>query len=154
MAGATAFSQTTVFSGISQELAEFAADLPISRILLLAAMQIVFLSMPVIPRPEGRGCKGCPPKVDNGDLKYHLVLIPKYRKSLLLGSIEKHAKKLFYEIAEEQDFEILAVELMADHMHLFVSAARKWAPGKIVGVFKAITSKIIFEEFPQVKQKL
>jgi putative transposase len=88
------------------------------------------------------------------DLKYHLVWIPKYRKSLLLGSIEKRVKELFYEIAEEHDFEILAMELMPDHVHLFVSAAPKWAPGKIVSIFKNITSKIIFEEFPQVKKKL
>jgi putative transposase len=87
------------------------------------------------------------------DLKYHLVWIPKYRKSLLLGSIEKRVKELFYEIAEEHDFEILAMELMPDHVHLFVSAAPKWAPGKIVSIFKNITSKIIFEEFPQVKKK-
>ena len=88
------------------------------------------------------------------DLKYHLVWIPKYRKSLLLGSIEKRLKELFYEIAEEHDFEILAMELMPDHVHLFVSAAPKWAPGKIVSIFETITSKIIFEEFPQVKKKL
>ena len=88
------------------------------------------------------------------DLKYHLVWIPKYRKSLLVGSIENRIKELFYEIAEEHDFEILAMELMPDHVHLFVSAAPKWAPGKIVSIFKAITSKIIFEEFPQVKKKL
>ena len=88
------------------------------------------------------------------DLKYHLVWIPKYRKSLLLGSIEKRLKELFYEIAGEHDFEILEMELMPDHVHLFVSAAPRWAPGKIVGTFKAITSRIIFEEFPQVKKRL
>jgi putative transposase len=88
------------------------------------------------------------------DLKYHLVWIPKYRKSLLLGSIEKRLKELFYEIAEEHGFEILEMELMPDHVHLFVSAAPRWAPGKIVGTFKAITSRIIFEEFPQVKKRL
>ena len=88
------------------------------------------------------------------DLKYHLVWIPKYRKSLLLGSIEKRIKELFYEIAEEHDFEILAMELIPDHVHLFVSAAPKRAPRKIVSIFKVITSKIIFEEFPQVKKKL
>ena len=88
------------------------------------------------------------------DLKYYLVWIPKYRKSLLLGTIEKRLKELFCEIAEEHGFEILEMELMPDHVHLFVSAAPRWAPGKIVGTFKAITSKIIFEEFPQVKKKL
>jgi len=88
------------------------------------------------------------------DLKYHPVWIPKYRKSLLLGSLEARLKELFYQIAEEHDFEILAMELMPDHVHVFVSAAPKCAPGKIVSIFKNITSKITFEEFPQVKKKL
>jgi len=72
----------------------------------------------------------------------------------LFISIEKRVKELFYEIAEKHDFEILGMELMPGHVHLFVSAAPKWAPGKIVGIFKTIISKIIFEEFPQVKKKL
>jgi putative transposase len=88
------------------------------------------------------------------DLKYHLVWIPKYRKSLLLGPIERWLEELFHEIAEEQGFEILEMQLMPDHVHLFVSAAPRWAPGKIVGTFKAITSKVIFEEFPQIRKKL
>ena len=88
------------------------------------------------------------------DLRYHLVWIPKYCKSILLGSIEKRVKELSHEIVEEHDFEILTMELMPDHVHLFVSAAPKWAPGKIVSLFKTITSEIIFEEFPQVKRKL
>ena len=88
------------------------------------------------------------------DLKYHVVWIPQYRKSVLLGSVEKRVKELFYEIAEEHDFEILAMEPMPDHVHPFVSAAPKWAPDKIGSIFKAITSKSIFEEFPQVKKKL
>lgn len=65
------------------------------------------------------------------DLKYRLVWIPKYRKSLLFGSLEKRLKELFYEIAEEHDFEILAMELMPDHVHVFVSAAPKWHLGRL-----------------------
>ncbi len=88
------------------------------------------------------------------DLKYHLVWVPKYRKSVLLGAIEERLKNLFYEIAEEHEWEILEMELMPDHVHVFVSAGPKWSPGKIVGTFKAITSKIVFEEFSQVKRRL
>ena len=57
-------------------------------------------------------------------------------------------------IIEEHDFEISAMELMPDHVYLFISVPQKWALGKSVGIFKTITSKIIFEEFPQVKEKL
>jgi len=81
-----------------------------------------------------------------------VVWIPKYRKSLLLGSGEKRFKELFYGIAEEHGFEIVATQSMPDHVHLICLVAPKWAPGKIVSIFKTITSKIIFEEFPQVNK--
>jgi putative transposase len=72
----------------------------------------------------------------------------------MLGFLEERLKEIFCEIAEEYDFEILEMELIPDHIHLFVSAVPKWSPGKIVSTFKAITSEIIFEESPQVKKKL
>jgi putative transposase len=75
------------------------------------------------------------------DLKYHLVWIPKYRKSLLLSSIEKRVKELFYEIAEKHHFDTLAMQLMADHVHLFVSPAPKWASVKIVSILKRLRPK-------------
>lgn len=75
---------------------------------------------------------------------------------LFAWSIEKRVKELFYEIAiaKEHDFEILAMQLMPDHVHLFLSAAPKWVSGKIVSTSKKTTPKIIFEEFPQAKKKL
>ena len=62
-----------------------------------------------------------------------------------LDSIEKRLKEIFYEIAEEHKFETLAMELMPDHAHRFVSATLKWPSGKIVSIFKNIPSKIIFK---------
>ena len=46
---------------------------------------------------------------------YHIVWIPKYRKPVLKGKIEKRLKELIYEIADEYGFDILALEIMPDH---------------------------------------
>ncbi len=57
------------------------------------------------------------------DINYHLVWCPKYRKPIL----EKPTVKEFQEdqiatIAETKEYEVLALEVMPDHVHLFVSA--------------------------------
>ena len=87
-------------------------------------------------------------------LKYHLVWVPKYRKLLLLRSIEKRVKELFCEFIEERNFQILAMEVNPDHVHLFAPMAPKWAPEKTASIFKNIKPEILFEEFPKVKKKL
>ena len=52
-------------------------------------------------------------------LMVHLIFVCKYRKSLLLylGNV---VKSLMYEIAEEQDFGILEMEVDKDHIHLLI----------------------------------
>ncbi len=88
------------------------------------------------------------------DIKYHFVWIPKYRKSILSGEMEKRLNELFKEIAEQFGFEIDVMDMMLDHVHLFLSAPPRYSPSKIVNTFKGITSRIMFQEFPQLKKHL
>ncbi len=85
---------------------------------------------------------------------YHIVWIPKYRKSILVGRIAKRLETLIHEIANKYGFEILALEIMPDHVHLFVSAHPKFAPATLVKLFKGITARKLFKEFPELKKKL
>jgi REP element-mobilizing transposase RayT len=54
------------------------------------------------------------------DLKYHLVWIPKYRKHVLSDEVSEHLKGVFQRIAEEYGFRIDTMEVMEDHVHVFV----------------------------------
>ena len=54
------------------------------------------------------------------DLKYHLVWIPKYRKYVLSDEVSKHLKEVVQQIAEEYEFKIDIMEVMGDHVHIFV----------------------------------
>ena len=80
-------------------------------------------------------------------INYHLVWIPRYRKKVLVGPVEARLKELLAEVASKYGFEILAVEVMPDHVHLFVSAPPKFAPAEIVRLFKGITSRKLKKEF-------
>lgn len=88
------------------------------------------------------------------DIKYHFVWIPKYRKDILTGEIKKRIVQLFKEISRVYEFEIDTMEIMEDHVHIFLSAPPKYGPSKIVEIMKSQSAKVIFKEFPQLKKQL
>ena len=87
-------------------------------------------------------------------LKYHLVWCPKYRKSILGGDVAKRLKELLYQKAAELNAEIHALEIMPDHVHMFVESDPTLAPAHIAAQFKGFTSKILRDEFPWLKSRL
>lgn len=86
------------------------------------------------------------------NLNYHLVWTPKYRRAVLTGLLMARLTELFREIAERWDLEIIAQEVMADHVHLFVSAPPKYSPAKLAQLFKGTTAYVLRSEFPEVKR--
>ncbi|MCA1615568.1 MAG: IS200/IS605 family transposase [Acidobacteria bacterium] len=51
-------------------------------------------------------------------LQYHLVWIPKYRRSFLVGAIAERLKQILKEIARDYRIRIIAMEVMPDHIHM------------------------------------
>ena len=87
-------------------------------------------------------------------LKYHLVWCPKYRLKVLVGQVEKRLRQLLYQKAEELEAEIHALEIMSDHVHIFVESDPRLAPAHIAAQFKGFTSHELREEFPWLKSRM
>jgi len=88
------------------------------------------------------------------DAKYHLVWVPKYRKWILRGDIRDRVQELFREIEDRNDIEIDLMEVASDHVHLFVSLPPRHSIAEVVGKLKAISAKVLFDEFPEVEREL
>jgi putative transposase len=88
------------------------------------------------------------------EAQYHMVWCPKYRKRVLVGDIKERVKELFYEIAQEFDFEIDKCEVAKDHVHILLSFPPRYSISRVVGIIKSISGSKIFDEFPKVKKKL
>src|SRR5256885_9197413 len=88
------------------------------------------------------------------DLQYHLVWTPKYRKAVLVGEIAQAVQALFYQIAEAYDMEIDTMEVMEDHVHLFLSAPPRYAPARMVQILKSLSARELFARFPRLRRQL
>jgi len=88
------------------------------------------------------------------NLGYHFIWCPKYRRKVLINGINVRAKELLIEKAKEQDWVIENVEVMPDHIHIFIKATPNDAPNYIVSQLKGYLSFILRNEFPKLKTQL
>ena len=88
------------------------------------------------------------------DLKYHFVWTPKYRKHLLVGEVAQATQEIFRQVAEAYDMEIDTMEVMEDHVHLFLSASPRYSPARVVQILKSIAARELFRRFPQLRRNL
>lgn len=87
-------------------------------------------------------------------LKYHIVWCPKYRRKVLTPPIDSRLKELLTEAAAEHGMTIHTMEVMPDHVHLFVEAGPTMAVADIVNRLKGRTSRILRQEFASLRSRL
>lgn len=83
-------------------------------------------------------------------VNYHIVWTSKRRKSVLVGAIEKRLRDIIWDVCKEKEWAIIALEIMPDHVHLFVNVAPKCAPHQVVKAIKGRSSRLLRQEFPQL----
>jgi len=88
------------------------------------------------------------------ELKYHFVLIIKYRKSLFNDDLEKYLSNIFQGICFKYDFVIETIGYDKNHVHLMVQTLPDKSPSKVFQLLKGISSRYIFKKFPSLKKQL
>ena len=83
-------------------------------------------------------------------INYHLIWCPKRRKKVLVGKIVKRLEEILIQVAKEKGVDILALQVMPEHLHLFVSCYPQLAIHKLVKSFKGRSSNILRKEFPEL----
>jgi len=88
------------------------------------------------------------------NLGYHLIWCPKYRRKVLDNTIAKRLGYYLKKKAEEIGVNIVSLEILPDHVHLFAKCSPVDTPQWIVGQLKGYTSRKLREEFPSLKSRL
>lgn len=86
--------------------------------------------------------------------QFHIVFCPKYRRPVLTDGIDERLKEILHTIAEEKGIDIKALEVMPDHVHLFIAFDPRLMLHKIIKDFKGRSARILREEFPQLKSRM
>lgn len=86
------------------------------------------------------------------DIKYHIVWITKYRKSILTGLLAERVRELLRQICKEQDVEIIKGHISKDHIHMFVSVPPHLAVSKLVQYMKGKSSYKLMAENKQIQK--
>ena len=85
-------------------------------------------------------------------LNYHFIWIPKYRNSILTKEpIIDIIKDTIEYLGDKHSYDILALEIMPDHIHLFISALPKYSPSNLMNIIKGTAGRRVAQAFPEVK---
>lgn len=88
------------------------------------------------------------------NLGYHIIWCPKYRRKVLVNGVDEDIKHLLTEKAEEHGWVIENMEVMPDHIHIFVKADPTSSVAYIVAQFKGYTSHAIRKKYPELWSRL
>lgn len=83
-------------------------------------------------------------------IRYHFVWIPRRRRKVLIGDVEKRLKDLLLEITQTIECEVVAMEVMPDYVHLFLNAPPTLSPDQIMHRIKGASSRALRQEFPHL----
>ena len=87
-------------------------------------------------------------------LQYHLIWCTKYRKAVLKNGIDEECRRMLYELAEEYKFEITAMEVMPDHIHLLVNCKPQFFISDMIKIMKGSLARQLFLSHPELKEEL
>ena len=83
-------------------------------------------------------------------LKVHIVLVTKYRKQLLQGSIADDVKQKILDIANTRGYEITTIETDKDHIHFLLSYGTADRVCDIVKIVKQETTYYLLQKYSSV----
>ena len=84
-------------------------------------------------------------------LCYHIVWVPKYRRSVLHGKLCHRLSQLIYEAARVNRWFVHEFEMKEDHLHLMIQLPPTITVARVVMILKGGTSRVIRQEYPELQ---
>jgi len=86
-------------------------------------------------------------------INYHLVWCPKRRRRCLTGGVRTALIAHLRDTALRYGWEVIAVEVMPDHVHCFIGAPPRCAVSFIVKILKGTSSRALRASFPVLARR-
>jgi putative transposase len=86
------------------------------------------------------------------ECKYHVVIVPKYRKKVLFGRVRRDVGKIIRQLCRQKDVELIEGHAMPDHIHLVLSVPPKYSIAMVMGYLKGKSAIHLHRQLQGVKQ--
>ena len=83
---------------------------------------------------------------------YHFIWIPKYCRNLLVEDVAEYIKKILKSITNELSREIITLEVMLDHIHLFINYLLIYSLSYLANYFKRKPVRLVLKKFPELRK--
>ena len=87
-----------------------------------------------------------------GECKYHVVIVPKYRRKVWFGHVRKRLGNIFRQLCRQKEIELVEGHALLDHVHMVLSIPPKLSVAMAVGYLKGKSAIQIHREALNVKQ--
>ena len=88
------------------------------------------------------------------DCKYHVVIVPKYRRRKIYGSLRAEIGKILRDLCRQQGIVLVKGNAFPDHVHLLLSIPPKFSVANTVGFLKGKSAIRINRDLGKVKGSL
>ena len=88
------------------------------------------------------------------ECKYHVVILPKYRRKSLYGSLRRQVGGIFQHLCRQKQIELVEGKAMPDHVHMLLSVPPRYSIAMVVGYLKGKSAIRIHRDLLHVKGTL
>lgn len=86
--------------------------------------------------------------------KYHVVWCTKYRRKVLIDNAVQRLKEIITQVCLEKRADLIALEIMEDHVHVLVEIDPQYGIHKLIKILKGRSSRFLRQEFSWLKSRL
>jgi putative transposase len=81
------------------------------------------------------------------DCKYHIVIVPKYRKKLMFGKLRRQLGPILKDLCRQKGVEVIEGHVLEDHVHMCLSIPPKHSVAFLIGFLKGKSAVRIHRQF-------
>lgn len=70
----------------------------------------------------------------------------------MVEDVAEYIEEVLKLIAKELGCEIIALEVMPDHIHLFVNCPPRYSPSYLANYFKGKSARLVLKKFPELRK--
>ena len=86
--------------------------------------------------------------------QYHIIRCPKFRFSVLKGNVEDALKQILQKKCNDYNYHIETLEVMPDHIHIFVDVPQTVAPYDVARTLKSISAIELLKRIRSLKSSM